>query len=60
MGDLSWRESRTGALVFERDNFICAVNVEGRPFELPEGELLLASEPLSGDRLPAGSAAWLR
>jgi len=59
-GALEWHEIGPGALAFRRDNFICVVNVESDPFELPKGEVLLASEPLSGDRLPAGSAAWLR
>jgi alpha-glucosidase len=59
-GELRWREIGPGALAFTRDTFICAVNVDSDPFELPEGELLLASEPLSADRLPAGAAAWLR
>ena len=59
-GELRWRELGPGALAFTRDSFLCVVNVEGRPCELPEGELLLASEPLSGNGLPAGAAAWLR
>jgi alpha-glucosidase len=59
-GALHWRRSDPGALVFERDGVICSVNVDGDPLELPEGELLLASEPLAEDRLPAGAAAWVR
>jgi alpha-glucosidase len=59
-GELRWRELGPGALAFSRDSVICVVNVESHPFELPQGELLLASEPLLGDRLPAGAAAWLR
>jgi alpha-glucosidase len=34
------------------------VNVDGGPLPLPDGELVLASEPLDG-RLPAGAAAWI-
>ena len=47
-----------GALVFERDGVVCAVNVSAEPFALPEGRLLLASEPLT-DALPPGAAAWI-
>ena len=36
------------------------LNCGATPVELPEGELLLASGPLAGDRLPADTAVWLR
>ena len=64
MGSFVWLESPAGALVFARaaagETVVCAVNVEAEPFELPDGDLLLASE-LGGSReLPPGSAIWLR
>jgi alpha-glucosidase len=57
-GRFAWVPSPPGTLVFERDDFVCAVNVDGDPLPLPEGNLLLASEPLT-DSIPAGAAAWL-
>jgi alpha-glucosidase len=58
-GAFAWRESPRGTLVFERNDLVCAVNVDGEPLALPAGEVVLASEP--GDELlPAGAAAWIR
>ncbi len=59
-GELGWRDSPDGSLVFERGSVICAVNLDGDPLGLPGGEVLLVSEPLEEDRLPAGAAAWIR
>ena len=56
----AWRDSPAGTLVFDRGDVACAVNVDGSPLPLPVGELLLASEPLASDELPAGTAAWVR
>jgi alpha-glucosidase len=56
----AWRESPAGTLTFERGELLCAVNFDAPPLELPAGELLLASEPDVGQRLPAGTAAWVR
>jgi alpha-glucosidase len=58
-GGFAWRESAPGSLVFARDGVVCAVNVSAEPFGVPDGEVLLTSEPL-GDTIPAGAAAWLR
>jgi len=59
-GKLRWRSSPHGALVFERDELVCVVNVSAEPMGLPKlAPVLLASEPL-GDKLPAGAAVWLR
>ncbi len=55
-----WLESPTGSLVFARDAVVCAVNVDANPFELPHGELLLASGPFAERRLPRDTAAWIR
>ncbi len=63
-GSFEWRESAPGTLVFERtaggETVVCAVNVDGEPFPLPEGKLLLSSRPDLADALPAGDAAWVR
>ena len=58
-GPFAWRESPAGSLVFERQDLVCAVNVDGEPLPLPEGALLLASEPI-GSELPPGTAVWVR
>jgi alpha-glucosidase len=63
-GDLAWRDSPPGSLVFERstgsETVVCAVNVDAQWVPLPEGELLLASGELEGAALQPGVAAWLR
>jgi alpha-glucosidase len=63
-GSFAWEESPPGSLVFARksggDLVVCAVNVDAEPFELPSGEVLVASEPLRDGVLPASSAAWIR
>src|SRR5437764_517869 len=58
-GGFAWRDSPPGSLVFARDDVVCAVNFSAEPFTLPEGEVLLASEPV-GPELPPGAAAWIR
>jgi len=62
-GGLSWRQSPAGTLVFERKaagrTIVCALNVDGEPLAIPDGELLVVSEPgLVGD-LPPATAAWV-
>jgi alpha-glucosidase len=57
---IEWRESPPGTLVFERGEMICVVNVDDDPLPLPDGELLLASEPDVTTTLPLDTAAWIR
>jgi alpha-glucosidase len=57
-GSFAWRESPAGTLVFERDELVCAVNVNADMLALPAGDVLLASDEIHGE-LPAGTAAWL-
>jgi alpha-glucosidase len=63
-GELTWRDSPAGTLVFERSHgrqaVTCAVNVSASNVALPEGEVVLKSEPGPGASLPAGTAAWIR
>jgi alpha-glucosidase len=58
VGAFEWLESEPGTLVFARGCVVCVVNVDAEPWPLPEGEIVLSSEPLTG-ALPAGAAAWL-
>ncbi|MFL5983129.1 MAG: alpha-amylase family glycosyl hydrolase [Gaiellaceae bacterium] len=59
-GAFRWLESAAGTLVFQRDDVVCAVNVDAESLPLPDGEILVASEPGFTDQLPPSSAAWVR
>jgi alpha-glucosidase len=63
-GSFAWRDSPPGTLVFERaagdETVVVAVNVDGEAFPLPDGELLLSSEPDVSELLQPGAAAWTR
>ena len=59
-GGLSWRESPRGAMIFDRGDLTCLVNVDAPALELPAGELVLASEPELARTLPPNTAAWIR
>jgi alpha-glucosidase len=56
----AWRESPPGTMVFERGDLVCAVNVDSPELQLPEGEILLASEPGISTTLPPNTAAWIK
>jgi alpha-glucosidase len=47
-------------LAFRRgDAFTCVVNMGGDPVELPAGDVLLASGPISGNELPPDTTIWV-
>ena len=48
-----------GSLAFDRGDIVCVVNVDAPELELPEGELLLASEPGDHDEPAPDTAAWV-
>ena len=56
----AWRESPPGTMVFERGDLVCAVNFDADELQLPEGEILLASEPGITTTLPPNTAAWIK
>ena len=64
--DLEWVDSAPATLSFLRraaDGTVlgCVVNLGSEPVDLPAyDEVLLASQPLDGDRLPSDAAVWLR
>ena len=58
--EFSWRESAQGAMIFDRGGLTVAVNFDAPELELPDGELVLASEPDVTTTLPANTAAWIR
>jgi alpha-glucosidase len=49
-------------LSFTRDpGFRCLVNLSDQETDLPaDAEVLLASEPLSGNKLPVDATVWLK
>ncbi|MEU7235586.1 glycoside hydrolase family 13 protein [Streptomyces chrestomyceticus] len=50
-----------GLLHFRRSGgWHCLTNLSGTPQPLPDGTLLLSSAPVTGDRLPPWTTAWVR
>jgi alpha-glucosidase len=47
-------------LAFDRGGVACVANLSAAPVELPAGEVVLASGPVSGGLLPPDTSAWLR
>jgi hypothetical protein len=47
-------------MIFDRGDLTCLVNVDASELELPDGELLLTSEPGITTTLPPNTAAWVR
>lgn len=59
--ELEWLDSPAGTIAFARPGgWVSITNVDADPVDLPDGDLLLASAPLDGGRLPAATTAWLR
>ena len=56
----AWRESPAGTLAFARGDLTCVVNFSASELELPEGDVLLTSEPGIERILPTNTSAWLR
>ncbi|WP_017581219.1 glycoside hydrolase family 13 protein [Nocardiopsis valliformis] len=61
-GSLEWVETGTGqVLAFRRPGgWLCVTNFGDLPVDLPEGEVLLSSAPLTGGLLPGATTVWLR
>jgi alpha-glucosidase len=58
-GPFAWRDGPPGTLAWERESVVSVVNMSGDAIDLPDGELVLASEAFTG-RLPPDTAAWVR
>lgn len=57
---IEWLPAPRRALILRRPGgLVCALNAGKRAIKLPRGRLILASAPVSADRLPPDSAAWL-
>jgi alpha-glucosidase len=61
-GDLHWFDAGPRVLAFRRESGLaCLVNLGATPAPLPAyREILLASGPLDGDRLPVDTTVWVR
>ena len=60
--ELEWYGAPRGCFAYRRPGttLVCALNASTVPVPLPPGDLLLASGPLTEDRLlPADTAVWL-
>jgi alpha-glucosidase len=58
--ELSWRKSPPGTMIFDRGELTVLVNFDAPELELPDGALLLASDPGITTTLPPDTSAWLR
>ena len=56
----AWRESPVGTMIFDRGDLTCVVNFDADELELPDGQLVLASEPGITTTLPPNTAAWIK
>ena len=60
-GGIEWLDLGPDVLAFRRGDRLCITNFADRAIELPNGELLLASDELTATgELPPDSTAWLR
>jgi alpha-glucosidase len=60
LGSVDWLGGLGDAIVhFRNGGVVVVANTGAEPIELPAGELLLASGPLTGRTLPGDTTAWL-
>ncbi len=58
--DLEWLDSAKDVLSFRRGSgVVCIVNFGTKPVKLPDGKLLIASQPDVSTELPSDTTAWL-
>jgi alpha-glucosidase len=59
--EIDWLTAPPDALIFRRrgGGLVCVLNAGDRPIALPPGEVIMASAPLVGRKLPPDAAAWL-
>ncbi|MEM9607741.1 MAG: glycoside hydrolase family 13 protein [Actinomycetota bacterium] len=59
--DLEWIDVPGDVVSFRRGSgVVCTVNLGAEPLDVAGGDVLLASSPLDGDRLPSDTAVWTR
>ena len=59
---IGWDDKLDGCLLFWREDgpVLCMINTTRHAVQLPEGDVVLASGPLDGSRLPPDTAVWLQ
>jgi len=58
--ELTWEEQTADVVHFSRpDGWHCVTNLGATTADLPDGEVLLSSEPLDRHRLPPDTTVWL-
>src|SRR5689334_561874 len=57
---MTWLPAPARVLSFDRGGVTCVANLSPAAVELPAGQILLASGPVSGGLLPPDTSAWLR
>ncbi|MCV7216852.1 glycoside hydrolase family 13 protein [Mycobacterium crocinum] len=57
--DVEWLHLRDDALAFSSGGVLCVLNARRTALALPAGDVLAASAPLLGGKLPPDSAAWI-
>ena len=58
--ELTWRESPSDVVAFERPGgWVSVTNFGETGIPLPEGRVVIASEPLTGDEIPPETTVWL-
>ena len=56
---MTWVDAGDGVLAYERGSGVrCMANMGASPVAMPEGQILLTSEPGLTDELPADTAVW--
>lgn len=60
--DVTWLDTFDGCLLFRRagGGVLCMINTSRHAVPLPDGDVVLASGPLDGTRLPPDTAVWLQ
>ncbi|WP_296666065.1 glycoside hydrolase family 13 protein [Demequina sp.] len=58
-GDVAWQDSPLGVLIHDNGPVRVIANVSGAPVDV-SGDVLIASSPLEGGRLPADTTVWVR
>ncbi|PPK94211.1 alpha-glucosidase [Kineococcus xinjiangensis] len=59
LGGVRWLGPREDVLEFANGSTTVVANLSGESVDLPAGEVLLASAPLVGGRLPVDATAWI-
>lgn len=59
--DFLWQRAPSGCLAYRRgESLVVAANLGDEPVEMPPGDVLLSSGPLTDGTLPANTTVWLR